>query len=58
MTPRYAGTHDPEVRDEVLAEIDRMLAEAPIPADDIAGELAALVLEFRDCKQTERPGER
>ena len=40
----------------ILAELDAMLADAPTEAADIAGELASLVLEYRDCRETERPG--
>jgi hypothetical protein len=46
----------PATHEELLAELDKLAAEAPTEAADIAGELAALMIEFRDARETERPG--
>lgn len=45
----------PSTHEELLAELDKLASEAPTEAADIAGELAALVLEYRDQRATERP---
>jgi hypothetical protein len=48
-----SATHE-----ELLAELDAMLSEAPTEARDIRDELFDLVQQHRGDRATQRPGER